>query len=81
MQHMQLEVLTPEKKLFSGEAKAVQFPGTDGLFQILNGHAPLIATLRAGDIRVETAEGSTESIAINGGVVEVSNNVLSVLAQ
>ena len=78
---MQLEVLTPEKKLFSGKAKAVQFPGTDGLFQILNGHAPLIATLRAGDIRVETAQGTSESIAINGGVVEVSNNVLSVLAQ
>jgi F-type H+-transporting ATPase subunit epsilon len=59
----------------------VQFPGADGLFQILDGHAPLIATLRAGDIRIETAQGETTSIAVQGGVVEVSNNVLSVLAQ
>jgi F-type H+-transporting ATPase subunit epsilon len=67
--------------LFAGAAKAVQFPGADGLFQILDGHAPLIATLRAGDIRIETAQGETTSIAVQGGVVEVSNNVLSVLAQ
>jgi F-type H+-transporting ATPase subunit epsilon len=59
----------------------VQFPGADGLFQILDGHAPLIATLRAGDIRIETAQGETTSIAVQAGVVEVSNNVLSVLAQ
>jgi F-type H+-transporting ATPase subunit epsilon len=78
---MQLEILTPEKKLFAGAAKAVQFPGADGLFQILDGHAPLIATLRAGDVRIETAQGETTSIAVQGGVVEVSNNVLSVLAQ
>lgn len=78
---MQLEILTPEKKLFAGDAKAVQFPGADGLFQILDGHAPLIATLRAGDIRIETAQGESTSIAVQGGVVEVSNNVLSVLAQ
>lgn len=78
---MQLEILTPEKNLFHGEAKSVQFPGADGMFQILNGHAPLIATLRSGEIRIETAQGNTEIVAINGGVVEVSNDVLSVLAQ
>jgi F-type H+-transporting ATPase subunit epsilon len=77
---MQIDILTPEKSLYSGEVIAVQFPGVEGSFQILTDHAPLVAALGAGQIVIETANGS-ESIDIPGGVVEVSNNILSVLAQ
>ncbi len=76
---MKLDILTPEKSLFSGEATAVQFPGSDGLFQVLNHHAPMIATLIQGTIVIQTSTGS-ERIAIKGGVVEVAHNTLSVLA-
>ena len=77
---MQIDILTPEKSLYSGKVIAVQFPGVEGSFQILTDHAPLVAALVAGQIVIETANGS-ESIDIPGGVVEVSNNILSVLAQ
>lgn len=77
---MQIDILTPEKSLYSGEVIAVQFPGAEGSFQVLTDHAPLVAALTAGQIIIETDNGS-EHIDIPGGVVEVSNNVLSVLAQ
>ena len=53
---MYLEVITPEEVLFKGEVSAVQLPGKDGLFQILNDHAPLIATLAIGTVRVRVAD-------------------------
>ena len=49
---MLLDILTPEKKLFEGEVKSVKFPGTNGEFEILNNHAPIISTLTKGEIRV-----------------------------
>jgi F-type H+-transporting ATPase subunit epsilon len=76
---MQLEILTPDKSLFSGNAEAVTFPGADGQFQILKDHAALVASLAKGDIRVKTTQGE-ELIAVNGGVVEVLNNKIVVLA-
>ena len=53
---MYLEVITPEEVLFKGEVSAVQLPGKDGMFQILNDHAPLIATLAIGTVRVRVAD-------------------------
>lgn len=50
---MQVEIITPEHRIFSGEAKAVQMPGKDGLFQVLDGHAPLISTLVEGELKVD----------------------------
>jgi F-type H+-transporting ATPase subunit epsilon len=76
---MQLEILTPDKSLFSGNSEAVTFPGADGQFQILKDHAALVASLAKGDIRVKTTQGE-ELIAVNGGVVEVLNNTIIVLA-
>lgn len=76
---MQLEILTPDKSLFSGNAEAVTFPGADGQFQILKDHAALVASLAKGVIRVKTTQGE-EVIAVNGGVVEVLNNKIVVLA-
>ncbi len=76
---MKLEILTPDKLLYSGETTAVTFPGTDGEFQILRDHAALVASLKAGNVKIKSAKGE-EQIAISGGVVEVLNNKIVVLA-
>jgi F-type H+-transporting ATPase subunit epsilon len=78
---MKIEIITPDKKLFSGEVSSAQFPGSDGSFGIMNNHAPLIATLRKGDIKVKETSDQEQTFAVNGGVVEVLNNNIIVLAE
>jgi len=77
---MLLEILTPEKKLYSGEATLVQLPGVDGLFEILNRHAPIIAALKTGTIKANTPAG-TKTFSIGGGFVECLNNKVIVCAE
>ena len=77
---MILEIITPEKELFSGEITSVKFPGTNGGFEILNNHAPIISTLSKGEIKVTTNKRNTEKFEINGGVIEMQNNKIIVLA-
>ncbi|MEY3425102.1 MAG: hypothetical protein RL679_460, partial [Bacteroidota bacterium] len=50
---MHLEIITPESKIFYGEVSAVQFPGLDGSFQVLTGHAPIISGLSGGIVKVD----------------------------
>ena len=97
---MQLEIVTPDNNLFKGEVDYVYCPGAHGSFGILNNHAPIIATLKKGDVRVRVAEadamyfdnelgklvhdtevGSELSFSIGGGVVEVQNNKVILLAE
>jgi|TARA_B110000196_G_C20631105_1_gene424077 F-type H+-transporting ATPase subunit epsilon len=78
---MILEIITPEKGLFSGEVNSVKFPGTNGGFEILNSHAPIISTLGKGEIRVITTEKNTEKFNINSGVIEMQNNKIIVLVE
>ncbi len=78
---MFLEIITPEKKIFSGEVEAVKLPGADGSFGILNNHAPIIATLKKGIVKVTDKANKVENFDINGGVVEVLNNKIIVLAE
>jgi F-type H+-transporting ATPase subunit epsilon len=77
---MKVEIITPDKELFKGEATSVTVPGVDGSMGFLNNHAPLITVLKAGDVKVKTT-GGTETFAVKGGVVEVSNNTVIVLAE
>ena len=77
---MILEIITPEKQVFSGEVTSVQFPGINGGFEILNNHAPIISTLGKGEIRVITTDKDTKKFDINGGVIEMQNNKIIVLA-
>ena len=77
---MTLEILTPEQKVFSGEATAVQFPGSAGSFQVLNRHAPLISSLNAGNIKVDH-DKTTTNYKITGGFVEVLDNKVTVLIE
>tara|TARA_B100001250_G_scaffold395658_1_gene400798 strand:- start:865 stop:1101 length:237 start_codon:yes stop_codon:yes gene_type:complete len=78
---MILEIITPEKEVFNGEVTSVKFPGTDGGFEILNNHAPIISTLEKGEIRIITTEKNTQKFDINGGVIEMQNNKIVVLAE
>ena len=77
---MTLEILTPDKKVYEGEATSVTLPGTLGFFEILNHHAPIISTLQDGKLTVRGA-GKEEVFFIQGGVVECLNNVVTVLAE
>ena len=77
---MTLEIITPEKELFNGEITSVKLPGTNGGFEILNNHAPIISTLCKWKIKVTTIDKSTENFEINGGVIEMKNNKIIVLA-
>lgn len=77
---MLLEIITPEKKVFEGEVKSVQLPGINGKFEILNNHAPIISTLTVGQICIVNNNDQRELFNINGGVIEMQNNNIIVLA-
>lgn len=97
---MHLEIVTPDKNLFKGEAEYVYCPGTHGAFGILNNHAPIISPLKAGKVKVKISEanamrfdqesgklvndnkiGEEVTFDIKGGVVEVLNNKVTLLAE
>ena len=77
---MKLEIITPEKNVFSGEVDVVTLPGVHGQFQILDSHAPMVSTLKNGDLSYEFS-GKKESMIVDGGVVQVLNNKVLVLAE
>jgi len=77
---MILEIITPEKEVFKGEVGSVKFPGIAGEFEILNNHAPIISALGKGNIRIITTDNKTKNYDINGGVIEMQNNKIIVLA-
>ena len=77
---MILDILTPEKLLFQGEVKSIKLPGTNGEFEILNNHAPIISTLSKGDIYITDIENKKQNFSINGGVIEMQKNKIIVLA-
>lgn len=76
---MTVEILTPDASLFTGEATYVGLPGSDGSMGILDNHAPLITTLKAGDVVVRTSAGE-QTFSVNGGTVEVLQNKVTILA-
>ncbi|WP_395782963.1 F0F1 ATP synthase subunit epsilon [Aquirufa sp.] len=73
---MFVEIITPDRKVFAGEASVVTLPGVDGSFQILNDHAALVSTLEKG-----TLTADKDIFQIEGGVVEVLNNKVLILAE
>ena len=76
---MYLEIITPEKKLFSGEAELVRLPGTGGSFEILMKQAPQITTLAERKIKVKEPNGHITQNEITGGKVEIKSNNIIVL--
>ncbi len=78
---MQLDIISPDKTLFSGEVKYVGVPGIDGSLGVLNNHAPLITTLDNGEILIRMEDGQEERFPVKGGVLEVMNNKVIILAE
>lgn len=78
---MHLEIITPEKRLYAGEIKLIQLPGSLGSFEIMNNHAPIISTLGKGTIKIISIEGASKFFEIEGGVIEGKQNNIIVLAE
>jgi len=77
---MHLEILSPEKTLFTGEVDSVIFPGSQGKFQILNNHAPIISSLSQGNIDYKI-NSKINQVEIKRGIVEVLKNKISALIE
>lgn len=77
---MQLEIISPDKKVFEGEVSSVMVPGTNGRFQLLENHAAIISTLINGTVTIKTASG-TERFEVTGGVVEMLDNKVVILVE
>jgi F-type H+-transporting ATPase subunit epsilon len=76
---LHFELVSPEKLLFSGDVDQVDVPGVEGDFGVLEGHAPLVATLRPGILTVHGSGGATR-IVVLGGFAEVSEKGLTIVA-
>ncbi|HRD56488.1 MAG TPA: ATP synthase F1 subunit epsilon [Ferruginibacter sp.] len=78
---MTLEILTPERKIFSGEVLGVQLPGISGLFEVLDKHAPLVSALKGGKMKILKDKNNSSAFTIQSGFVEVLNNKATVLVE
>lgn len=78
---MQLQLITPEKIFFEGDIVQVNIPGTEGEFGVLVGHAPFVSTLKRGVVLVDGADGKQRVILVSGGVAEVNQTQVVVLAE
>ncbi|NBU90196.1 MAG: F0F1 ATP synthase subunit epsilon [Flavobacteriia bacterium] len=93
---MKLNVITPTAKIFDGEVISVSLPGQDGIFQVLNNHTAIISSLTIGEVIIELVENTKDAsynemiqikdqnhiiISIKGGVAELINNELIILAE
>ena len=77
---MFLEILSAEEKICCGEVESVILPGSSGQFQILNNHAPIISSLKKGEI-IYKENSKDNTLAVNGGIVEVLDNKVSALIE
>ena len=78
---MTLEILTPERKIFSGEVYGVQLLGISGLFEVLDKHAPLVSALKNGNLKILKDKTAVTNYTIQIGFVEVLNNKTTVLVE
>lgn len=77
---MHLEIITPDKKVYSGEVTSVSVPGTRGRFEMLKDHAPIISTLQSGKVKIKDKEG-IKIFEVKGGVVENLKNNIVILTE
>ncbi|HPT14820.1 MAG TPA: ATP synthase F1 subunit epsilon [Bacteroidales bacterium] len=78
---MKIEIVTPDTTIFEGEISLAQLPGLDGSFEIMNNHAPLISVLKKGRIKLIDKQQLAQYFDVNGGVVEVLENKILILAE
>ncbi len=77
---MKIEIITPDRNIYSGEIRSVRVPGRKGSFQVLKDHAPIISTLDAGTVIITDDQGNEVRFEITGGVIEVKRNRIILLA-
>lgn len=75
---MTLEIISAHEITFKGEVTSVTLPGELGSFTVLKNHAALISVLNKGELKYTTPEGDEKTFAIDGGIADVNNNVISV---
>lgn len=78
---MNINVLTPERELYSGSITSVSVPGVEGRFQLLRNHAPIVGALVAGPVVIERAGGQQITFTIRKGIVEANDNEIALLVQ
>jgi F-type H+-transporting ATPase subunit epsilon len=78
---LRVEVVTPEKRVWSGEAKMVTARTLEGELGILSDHAPLLGVLADGTVSIKSTDGSVSDFVIHGGFISVANNRVSILGE
>jgi F-type H+-transporting ATPase subunit epsilon len=78
---MELIVLTPEREIYHGVITSVKVPGISGQFEVLNNHAPIVAALGQGEVRILDQKGEKKIFNIQKGFIEVLRNEVSLLVQ
>ncbi|MBP6432356.1 MAG: ATP synthase F1 subunit epsilon [Ferruginibacter sp.] len=78
---MTLEILTPEKKIFSGDVYGVILPGIGGSFEVLDKHAPMVSALKAGTVKILNNKTASQTYSIQSGFAEIINNKTTVLIE
>jgi F-type H+-transporting ATPase subunit epsilon len=79
---MKLDILTPDHKVFEGEVYGLLLPGVQGYFELLDNHAPIVAALGKGTLKVlKDKNNNVEEYKVNGGFIEMSNNKAIVLLE
>jgi len=81
MKQIYIEVITPSKQAYSGEAKSITIPGSAGIFQVLHNHAPLLSSFEIGKVKIVEQDNNTLLFSTGGGTVEVLNNDVLLLAE
>ncbi len=76
-----LEIVTPERVVYSGQVTSLQAPGTEGSFGVMAGHMPLLASLDIGVLRFADEDGGGVQMAVSGGFAEVGRERVTVLAE
>ncbi len=76
---MQVEIISPSKQIFRGEAEMVEMPSEKGRFQVLNNHAPLMTSLAKGTITLSSEGKIFAQVSIISGFAEVKNNIITAL--
>lgn len=78
---MNINVLTPERQLYTGSITSVSVPGVEGRFQLLRDHAPIVGALSEGPVVIERAGGQQIAFTIRRGIVEANDNEIALLVQ
>lgn len=81
MPNLYVEIVTPDRRVFQGDAQGVRAPGSEGSFEVRYNHAPMIAALATGPLVITTPAGEKIAFAASGGFLEVLHNTVTVLAE